>query len=98
MESSNSVTQIVVEHDGVDDDGGDVGKSLSKVEKRQRPEKSAKVLGSEKPSFLTSNTRLAFTKMGSSYIHDGELPAIVETFKNREPYQLQVRSSRASQS
>ena len=39
-------------------------KRLSKVEKSQRPEKSAKTIGSEKPSFLTSDTRLAFTKMG----------------------------------
>ena len=39
---------------------------LSKVEKPQRPEKSAKVIGLEEPSFLTSNTRLAFIKMGFS--------------------------------
>ena len=40
---------------------------LSKVEKPQRPEKSTKTIGLEEPSFLTSDTRLAFTKMGSSH-------------------------------
>ena len=38
----------------------------SKVEKPQRPRKSAKVIDSEEPSFLTSDTRLALIKMGSS--------------------------------
>ena len=32
--------------------------------------------------------------MGSSHTHDGEMLAIVETFKNWEPCQLQARSSR----
>ena len=39
---------------------------LSKVKKSQRPEKSAKVINSEKPSFLTSANRLVVTKMGPS--------------------------------
>ena len=43
------------------------GEESSKVEKPQRPEKSARAIGSEEPSFLTSDTRLAFTKMGPSY-------------------------------
>ena len=67
---STSVAQIMFEYDGVDDDGGGGGDKLveesSKVEKLQRPEKSAKAIGLEEPGFLTSNTRLAFTKMGSS--------------------------------
>ena len=40
---------------------------VKKSEKPQRPEKFAKVIGSEESSFLTSDTRLAFTKMGSRY-------------------------------
>ena len=42
-------------------------KSL-KVEKSHRPEKSVKAIGLKEPSFLISNIRLAFTKMGSSRI------------------------------
>ena len=63
-DSSTSVTQIVVEYDGVKDSGG--GKSVkksSKVEKPQRLKKFAKAIGLEEPSFLTFKTRLAFTKM-----------------------------------
>ena len=39
---------------------------LLKVEKPQRSEKSAKAIDMEEPSFLTFDTRLSFTKMGSS--------------------------------
>ena len=38
---------------------------LSPVKKSQRPEKSKKAISLEESSFLTFNTRLAFTKMGS---------------------------------
>ena len=65
---STSAAQSVVEYDGVDDGGGE-GKSVeksSKVEEPQRPEKSAKAIGSEEPSFLTSDTRLAVAKMSPS--------------------------------
>ena len=41
-------------------------KNRQKSKEVQRPEKSAKAIGSEEQSFLTSNTRLAFMKMGSS--------------------------------
>ena len=63
----------------------------SEVEKPQKPEKSAKVIGLEEPSFLTSNIRLAFTKMGSSRTYNGELLAIVVAFKNSRQY-LKVAS------
>ena len=68
-DSSTSAAQIVVEYDGVDDSGGGGGQSVeksSKVEKPQRPEKYAKAIGSEEPSFLTSDNRLTLTKRGSS--------------------------------
>ena len=39
-------------------------KNRQKVKNPQRPEKSVKVIGLEEPSFLTSDTRLAFTKDG----------------------------------
>ena len=65
-DSSTSVTQIAVEYDGVGDGGGkSVEKSsksrriVKKSEKPQGPEKSTKAIGSEEPSFLTSDTRLA---------------------------------------
>ena len=61
-------------------------KESSKVKKPQKPDKSAKVIGSEEPSFLTSDIRLAFTKMGSNRTHDGGLRAIVEVFKNWKYY------------
>ena len=94
-DSSTSAAQIAVEYDGVDGGGGkSVEKSSKKSEEPQRPEKSAKAIGSEEPRFLTSDIRLAFTKMGSSRTHNGKLPAIVETFKNWEPGQWQARSSR----
>ena len=54
-------------------------KSRQKSKNLKRPEKSAKTIGSEEPSFLTSDTRLAFTKMYET--HDGELLAIIEAFK-----------------
>ena len=53
----------------------------SKVEKPQKLEKSAKAIGSEELSFLTSNTRLAFTKMRSSRTHDGELLALLKPLR-----------------
>ena len=74
-DSSTSAAQIVAEYDGVDGGGGG-GKLIEKSSKSRkiglvqktskRAEKSAKAIGSEEPSFLTSDTRLAFTKMGSS--------------------------------
>ena len=39
----------------------------AKVEKPQKPDKSAKVIDLEESSFLISDTRLAFTRIGSSY-------------------------------
>ena len=42
-------------------------KNCQKSKKSQRPEKFAKAIGSEEPSFLTSDTRLAFTKIGSRH-------------------------------
>ena len=86
MDSSTSAAQIVVEYDGVDDGGGE-GKSVeksSKVEEPQRPEKSAKAIGSEEPSFLTSDTRLAFTKDGFQpyKTHDRELPTASTKFSS----------------
>ena len=68
-------------------------KKLSKVEKLQKLEKSAKVIGLEELSFLTSDSRLAFTKMGSSRTHNGGLLAIIEIFKDWGPYQLQAQNS-----
>ena len=64
-DSSTSAAQIVVEYHGVDDGGGGdkLVKKSSKVKKPQRP---GKAIGLEEPSFLTSNTRLAVTKMGPS--------------------------------
>ena len=95
-DSSTRAAPIVVEHDGVDDGGGGVGKSSSKVEKPQRPEKSAKSIGSEEPSFLTFDTRLASTKMGSRHTKLTTVSSwpLLEAFKNWGPYQLQARSSR----
>ena len=73
-DSSTSATQIAVEDDGVDGGGGkSVEKSsksrriVKKSEEPQRPEKFAKAIGLKEPNFLTSDTRLAFTKMGSRY-------------------------------
>ena len=75
-DSSASAAQIVVEFDGVDTGGGGGGKSTKKLSKSRRIVKSwktskawkvAKVVGLEEPSFLTSDTRLAFTKMGSRH-------------------------------
>ena len=87
----------MVEYDGVDDVGGDGGngggklvEKSSKVKKPQRPEKS---IGSEEPSFLTSDTRLAFIKMGSSHTKltmENYWPLWI---KNRK---LQARSFRAN--
>ena len=83
-DSSTTATQIAVKYDGVDGGAGKLVEKSSKSqrivkesEEPQRPEKSAKTIGSEEPSSLTSDTRLAFTKMGSSRTHNGELPAIV---------------------
>ena len=90
-DSSTCAASIVVEHDGFDDDGGGIGKSSSKVKKPQRPEK---FIGLEEPSFLTSDTRLAFTNMGSKHtkltVEDYWL--LLEA--NWGPYQLQAQSSR----
>ena len=61
-DSSTSATQIVVEYDGVDAGGGG-GKPVEKSSKVKK--KPQKAVGSEEPSFLTSDTSLAFTKMGS---------------------------------
>ena len=71
-DSSTSAAQIVFEYDEVGSGGGKLIKKFSKVEKStksktpQRPEKSAKTIGLEDLSFLTSDARLAFTKIGSS--------------------------------
>ena len=51
---------------------------------RQKVEKSAKAIGLEEPSFLTFDTRLALIKINKSY--DKELLALLEAFKNWEPY------------
>ena len=71
--SPTSATQIAVKYDGVDGGGGEsVEKSskrqrvVKKSEESPRPEKSAKAICSVEPSFLTSDTRLAVTKMGLS--------------------------------
>ena len=87
-DSSTSVAQTAVEDNGVD---GGCGKSVEKSSKSrrvvkkseepQRPEKSTKSIGSEEPSFLNSDTRLAFTKDDN-----GELLAIVKVFKNWRHY------------
>ena len=71
-------------------------KKLSKVKKPQKLDKSAKAIGLEGPSFLTSNTRLAFTKMGSRYtkLTMEDFWPLLEA--NWEPYQMQVRSSHSS--
>ena len=53
------------EVDIVDGNSSKSVKKLSKVEKLQRFENS---LGSEESSFLTFNIRLAFIKIGFSYI------------------------------
>ena len=42
-------------------------KNCQKSRKPQRPENFAKAIGLEEPSFLTFDTRLAFTKMGSGH-------------------------------
>ena len=55
-------------------------KSCQKSKNLKGLKKSAKVVGSEEPSFLTSDTGLIFTKMGSNRTHDGRLPAMVEAF------------------
>ena len=71
-DSSTSAAQIVFEYDKVGSGSGKLIKKLSKVEKStkskkpQRPEKSTKAIGLEEPSFLTSDARLAFTKIGTS--------------------------------
>ena len=81
--SPTSANQIVVKYDRFDDSGSDDSgkftKKLSKVKKFQKCKKSAKAIGSEEPSFLTSNIRLAFTKMYKT--HDRELLANVGAFK-----------------
>ena len=84
----------MVGYDGIDDGGSDGGskfvKKLSKVKKPQRTEKSISL---ENPSFMTSDIRLAFTKMGFSRIHDRKLLTIVEIFKNWKFCQLQAQRS-----
>ena len=60
--SSTNLAQIVAEYDGVD--SGKSVKKLSKSQKTLRAWKIAKVIDSEEPSFLTSDNRLAFIKMG----------------------------------
>ena len=57
-------------------------KVVKKPEEPQRPEKSAKTIGSEEPSFLASDTRLAFTMMSSSRTHDGELLALLKPLRS----------------
>ena len=51
----------MVEYDGVDVGGG--GGKLVKSRKTSKVWKIAKAIGLEEPSFLTSDTRLVFTKM-----------------------------------
>ena len=70
---STNITQTVVEDDGVDSGCDKLVEKLSKSrrivkksEKPQRPEKSAKSIGLEKPSFLNSNTELAIIKRSLS--------------------------------
>ena len=98
-DSSTSATQIAVKCDGVDGGGGkSVEKSsksrrIVKKSEEQRPEKSAKAIGLEEPSFLTSDIRLAFTKMGSSHTKltmENYWPLWIKNQK------LQARSSRAN--
>ena len=64
-DSSTSATQLVVEYDEVDGGGG---KSVEKLSKVEKPQKGLKNLqsGSEEPSFLTFDTRLAVRKIGPS--------------------------------
>ena len=95
-DSSTSVTQIAVEDDGVDGGGGksveksSKSRTVKKSEEPQRPEKSAKSIGLEEPSFLNSDTRLAVAKRSlvkTRYkTHDGELLAIVVAFKDWRHY------------
>ena len=74
-DSSTSMAQIAIEYDGVDGVGGkSVEKSsksrriIKKSKKPQRLEKSGKSIGLGESTFLTSNTRLPFTKIGSSHM------------------------------
>ena len=85
---STSATQVAIQYDEVDGGGGKLVKNLSK-----RSEKSAKAFDLEESNCLTSDTRLAFTKMGSSHTYNRKLLTIVETFKNWKPCQLQTQSS-----
>ena len=90
------MTQIAVNHHGVD--GGDdklVKKLLKswkivKSWKISRIWKVAKVVGSEEPSFLTSKIRLAFIRISFNHIHNRELLAIGEIFKNWGPYNCKL--------
>ena len=69
-DSSTSAIQITFEYDGVDGSGGNLVKKSSKsqrIVKSQRTSRPEKSIGSEEPSLLTSNTRLAFTKIGSRH-------------------------------
>ena len=73
-DSSTSMTHIAIEYDRVDGGSGKLIKKLpknrkivKKSEEPQRPKKFAKAIGLEESSFLTSDTRLAFTKMGFSH-------------------------------
>ena len=58
-------------------------KESSKVEKSQGLEKSAKAINSEEPSFLTSDTKLAFIKISSSRTHNRKLLALLKSLKIR---------------
>ena len=68
---STSASQTAVGYDGVDGGGGKSVKKSTKrrkiVKESEEPQRSKKSIGSEEPSFLTSDTRLAFTKMGSRH-------------------------------
>ena len=90
-----SGAQIIAEYDGLDAGGGG-GKSVkkfSKAESFQRPEKSAKTIGLEEPSFLTSDTRLVLSKMESSRTHNGELLALLKSLRTRNcKHKVYVRS------
>ena len=68
-------------------------KSCQKSEEPQKLDKSAKTIGLEEPSFLTSNYRLVFIRMSFNSTHNGELSAIIKPFKNSESNQLQTWSS-----
>lgn len=52
-----------------------------KFVKTSETQKIVKAISLEEPSFLTSENKLAFIKMGFSYTHNRDLLAIVKVFK-----------------